>query len=169
MRVLAAIGVLAIVVAVGAAAFFFVGFYSVDANQEEPALVAAALIKVRQASIAHHAVETPPIKLDDDAVVKEGARAFAASGCINCHGAPGVKWAKFSEGLNPGPPDLAEEAAGRDPREIFWIVKHGIGMTGMPSFGNAGLSDREIWAIAAFVKRLPKVSEQDFKAWSEAK
>ena len=60
MKVLAAIGVLAILVAVGAAVFFFGGFYSVAASQEEPALVAAALIKVRQASIAHHAVETPP-------------------------------------------------------------------------------------------------------------
>lgn len=169
MRVLATIGVLAILVAVGAAVFFFGGFYSVAASREEPALVATALIQVRQASIARHAVEAPPIKLDDDAVVKEGARVFAASGCINCHGGPGVKWAKFSEGLNPGPPDLAEAAAGRDPREIFWIVKHGIGMTGMPSFGNAGVSDREIWAITAFVKRLPKVSEQDFKAWSDAK
>jgi mono/diheme cytochrome c family protein len=169
MRILAAIGVLAILVAVSAAVFFFGGFYSVAASQEEPAFVAAALIQVRQASIARHAVGSPPIKLDDDAVVKEGARAFAASGCANCHGGPGVKWAKFADGLNPSPPDLAETAAGRDPREIFWIVKHGIGMTGMPSFGNAGVGDREIWAIAAFVKRLPKVSEQDFKAWSEAK
>jgi mono/diheme cytochrome c family protein len=169
MRILAAIGVLAILVAVSAAVFFFGGFYSVAASQEEPALVAAALVRVRQASIARHAVETPPMKLDDDAVVKEGARAFAASGCTNCHGGPGVKWAKFSEGLNPGPPDLAETAADRDPREIFWIVKNGIGMTGMPSFGSAGVGDREIWAIAAFLKRLPKVSEQDFKAWSEAK
>lgn len=169
MRILAAIGVLAILIAVGAVVFLFGGFYSVAASQEEPAIVAAALIQVRQASIARHAVATPSTKLDDDAVVKQGARSFAASGCVNCHGAPGVKWAKFSEGLNPGPPDLTEHAAGRDPRELFWIVKNGIAMTGMPSFANAGLSDPEIWAIAAFVKRLPKVSEQDFKAWSEAK
>jgi hypothetical protein len=26
--------------------------------------------------------------------------------------------------------------------------------------------DREIWAIAAFVKKLPIVSEADFKAWT---
>ena len=169
MKILAAIGVLTILAAGAASLFFFGGFYSVAASDKAPAFVAKMLIMVRQASIARHATEAPPIKLDDDAVVREGARAFAQRGCVNCHGAPGVQWAKFSEGLDPDPPDLAETAAGRDPREIFWIVKHGIGMTGMPSFGAAGVPDREIWAIAAFVKRLPKVSEQDFKAWSETK
>jgi len=167
MKILAAIGVLAILAAGAAGLYFFGGFYDIAASEKDSAIIARIL--VRQASIARHATDAPPIKLDDDAVVREGARAFAQRGCVNCHGAPGAQWAKFSEGLNPDPPDLAESAANRDPREIFWIVKHGIRMTGMPSFGATGVPDREIWTIAAFVKRLPKVSEQDFKAWSEAK
>ena len=169
MKILAAIGVLAILAAGAAGLYFFGGFYDIAASEKDSAIIARMLILVRQASIARHATDTPPIKLDDDAVVREGAHAFAQRGCVNCHGAPGAQWAKFSEGLNPDPPDLAESAANRDPREIFWIVKHGIRMTGMPSFGATGVPDREIWTIAAFVKRLPKVSEQDFKAWSEAK
>jgi hypothetical protein len=51
MRILAIIGALAIIVGVGAAVFFFGGFYSVAGTQEEPGIVAAALIHVRQASI----------------------------------------------------------------------------------------------------------------------
>jgi hypothetical protein len=38
-------------------------------------------------------------------MVQAGALAYAANGCTNCHGQPGVEPAKFSEGLNP-PPDL---------------------------------------------------------------
>ena len=41
-------------------------------------------------------------------------------------------------------------------------------MTGMPSFGSIGVSDQEIWTIVAFVKKLPTMSEADFKAWTAA-
>jgi mono/diheme cytochrome c family protein len=106
------------------------------------------------------------MKLDDPAVIRDGARAFAKAGCANCHGAPGVEWAKFSEGLNPDPPDLKENAAGYAPASIFWVIKNGIRMTGMPSFGKAGVADNDIWQITAFVKVLPKVSEADYKSWT---
>jgi hypothetical protein len=36
----------------------------------------------------------------------------------------------------------------------------------MPSFGLIEVPDREIWTIVAFVKKLPSVSEADFKDWS---
>ena len=95
-----------------------------------------------------------------------GARAYATRGCTNCHGGPGVEWQKFSEGLNPDPPDLKEVVPSREPRELFWVIKNGIKMTGMPSFTVAGMSDSDIWAIVAFLKKLPSVSEADYKAWS---
>ncbi|MGA9011581.1 MAG: cytochrome c [Acetobacteraceae bacterium] len=166
MRLLALIGVLAIIVAVAAAAFFFGGFYSIAATEQDTGVVAWALVHVREASIDRHATDTPPGSLDDAATVKAGAHAFADRGCANCHGGPGVGWAKFSEGLNPGPPDLKDVVGGLEPRELFWVVKNGIKMTGMPSFGAIGVSDQEIWSIVAFLKKLPTVSEADFKAWS---
>jgi hypothetical protein len=39
-------------------------------------------------------------------------------------------------------------------------------MTAMPSFGAIGVPDQEIWSIVAFLKKLPTVSEEDFKTWS---
>jgi mono/diheme cytochrome c family protein len=169
MKLLALIGLLAIVVAVAAAAYFFGGFYSVAGTVEDPALVHWALIKVRTASISRHATDAPPIPLDDPANIQAGARAFAARGCTNCHGGPGVAWAKFSEGLRPDPPDLKEIVNDRKPPELFWVIKNGINMTGMPSFGMVEMPDREIWTVVAFLKKLPSVSEADFKAWSAPK
>jgi mono/diheme cytochrome c family protein len=168
MRFLALVGALAILVALGASVYFFGGYYSVAANAEDPALVAAALIRVRSASIAKQATEAPPLAIDDPAVIQAGARAFATNACVNCHGGPGVKWAKFSEGLNPSPPDLKEVVGGLEPREIFWVVKNGIRMTGMPSFGAIGVTDRDIWSIAAFLKKLPGISDGDYQAWTAA-
>ncbi|HZS81771.1 MAG TPA: cytochrome c [Stellaceae bacterium] len=166
MRILALIGILAILAAAAGAVFFFGGFYSVAGTAAEPDAVAAALIRIRQASIDRHAVETPPLSLEDPAMVKAGARAFATRGCVACHGGPGVKWEKFSEGLHPDPPDLKKVVGQLQPRELFWVIKNGINMTGMPSFGPLGASDREIWTIVAFLKKLPTVSDEDFKAWS---
>ncbi|HXW24989.1 MAG TPA: cytochrome c [Xanthobacteraceae bacterium] len=169
MKLLAFIGFVAIVVAVAAAAFFFGGFYSVAGTSEDPEIVKWALEKVRTASISRHATEAPPIPLDDPANIQAGARAFAARGCANCHGGPGVEWAKFSEGMNPGPPDLNDVVKERQPGELYWAIKNGINMTGMPSFGKIEVPDKEIWTIVAFIKKLPSVSDADYKAWTAHK
>ena len=166
VKFLAFIGVVAIAVAVAAAVFFFGGFYSVAASDADPAIVDRVLIQVRQASIARHAND--PVPAEDASAVQAGARAFATRGCVNCHGAPGAEWAKWSEGLRPDPPDLKEVSGERKPGELFWVIKNGIRMTGMPSFGTTGVSDDEIWKIVAFVKKWPSVTAEDYKAWTES-
>jgi len=165
VRFLAFIGLVAIVVAIGAAAFFFGGFYSVAATAEDPGIVKTLLIQVRQASIARQAkdITEPP---QNDEAVRAGARAFNTRGCVNCHGAPGVEWAKWSEGLQPEAADLKEVADARPRKEAFWIIKNGINMTAMPSFEKAGVSDDELWTIVAFVKQFPKVTPEEYKAWT---
>lgn len=166
MRILAFIGALAIIVAIAAAVFFFGGYYSVAASEADPAIVNWALVKIRMASVKRHADTAPPMDLSNPQVIQAGARAFVANGCTNCHGGPGVNWQKFSEGLNPDPPDLKEVVPQREPPQLFWVVKNGIRMTAMPSFGAIGVGDSEIWSIVAFLRKLPSVSDADFKAWT---
>jgi mono/diheme cytochrome c family protein len=166
LKFLASIGVLAIVCAIAAAIYFFGGYYSVAGTAGDPSLVAWALTHVRTASVERHAKDNPPLSLNDPAIVQAGALAFSERGCVNCHGGPGVKWAKFSEGLHPDPPDLKELANERAPQQLFWVIKNGINMTGMPSFGAIEMPDDEIWTIVAFVKKLPTVKDDEFKTWT---
>jgi len=166
IRVLAFIGLLAILAIIAAAVFFFGGFYNVAGTAGDPAVVKWSLARVRAASIGHHARDNPPASLDDPALVQAGARAYATRGCTICHGGPGVDWTRFAEGLRPDPPDLKELAPDLTPQQLFWVVKNGINMTGMPSFGAIDVPDQEIWSIVAFVKKLPTVSDEDFKIWS---
>ena len=166
MRWLAAVGVIAVVVIIAAGVYFFGGFYNVSAALDDPDLMNWTLVHIREASINRRADATPPIKLDDPATIRQGAIEFAEHGCANCHGAPGVKWAKFSEGLNPGPPDLKELMSNEAPAHVFWVVSNGIKMTAMPSFSKAGVPDEDIWEIVAFIKNLPNISEADYKAWT---
>jgi mono/diheme cytochrome c family protein len=166
MRIPAAIGTLAVIGAAGAAAFFFGGFYSVAGTVKDPDIVHWALVQVRTASIKRHADDEPPATFNEPAKIQAGAHAFAAIGCVNCHGAPGVKWAKFSEGLHPDPPDLKDLVDDRTPSQLFWVIKNGINMTGMPSFALAGAKDEDLWSIVAFLKKLPKISDADYNAWT---
>jgi mono/diheme cytochrome c family protein len=166
MRILAAIGALGIIAGIGVAVFFFGGFYNVAGTMEDPVIVHWAVERVRDASIDRHAIDVPPAGLSDPAKVQAGAREFAKHGCANCHGAPGVKWAKFSEGLKPEPPDLKDVVNDAAPAELFWVIRNGINMTGMPSFKLAGSKDDDLWLIVAFLKKLPSISAADYKAWT---
>jgi len=168
MRLLAFIGLLGIIVAVAAGVYFFGGYYDISANKDDPKLVEWMLIKVREAAIDQRSDIKAPIKLDDPAVIREGARSFSEHGCVHCHGGPGAEWSKFSEGLNPGPPDLKDVAKEDTPGHLFWVIKNGIRMTGMPSFAKAGVAADEIWKIVAFVKKLPDVSDADYKTWTSS-
>ena len=76
--------------------------------------------------------------------------------CEECHGAPGVERSEMGKGLYPRGPKLLWAAKEDSPSELFWITKNGIKMTGMPAFGPTH-SDEEIWAIVAFVKKLPGI------------
>jgi len=167
MRLLALIGLVAVVVGVAALVFFFGGFFNVAATNAEPEPVKWALIKARMAAVDRYATDRPPSGYDAPAQVQAGAKAYMARGCTNCHGGPGVDWQKFSEGLRPDPPDLTKIVKEREPRHLFWVVKNGINMTGMPSFGATGMEDPEIWSVVAFLKKLPDVKEEDFKKWAQ--
>lgn len=54
-------------------------------------------------------------------------------------------------------------ASYRTVAQLFWVIKNGINMTGMPSFFLAGAKDEELWSIAAFIKQLPSISEADYR------
>jgi len=170
LKFLALIGLLGILGGIGAAVFFLGGFYSVAGTEEEPAVVRWAMIQTRTASIARHAATagTPPANLGDDATVRAGAKSYSERGCVHCHGGPGVEWSKFSEGLHPDPPNLKEDVVeNRTPRELFWVIKNGINMTGMPGFGGEDkVPDPELWTIVAFLKKLPTISDEDYKNWT---
>lgn len=102
----------------------------------------------------------------DDVRVPELTAAMTADGlrryhqmCARCHGAPGVAPAEFARGLNPPAPELSHEA--HSPEELFWVIKHGIWMTAMPSFGETH-ADEELWPLVAFVRDLPDMGETEY-------
>ncbi len=143
--------------------FIYSGWYDVAASSPDSGLIAWALETTRSRSV-HRAYESLEGKvqiprLDDPEMVRTGFVHYHEM-CVTCHGGPGIKASEIAQGLNPFPPELTKEA--EEPLESFWIVKHGIKMTGMPGFGVTHTDD-EIWAIVAFLDRLPKLSPQEYQ------
>jgi mono/diheme cytochrome c family protein len=108
---------------------------------------------------AHAAAITPPAGLDDQAKIMMGTNHFADH-CAICHGAPGVPKGDIAHGLYPQPPDLAVTSKRYTDAELFWIVKHGIKMTGMPGWADHG--DDELWATVSFLRKLPGMTPEEY-------
>jgi mono/diheme cytochrome c family protein len=149
-----------LLVLLGGFAAIYAGAYDVAATAPHWPLTHWIMETARVLSIkAHAAGITVPPNFDDPANIPIGVEHFAAH-CAVCHGAPGVPKGDIARGLYPQPPDLAKAAPFYSPAELFWIVKHGIKMTGMPAWRDH--SEEELWATVAFLKKLPGISEQDY-------
>jgi mono/diheme cytochrome c family protein len=95
------------------------------------------------------------VTLPTDPAAIERGLAHYKENCLPCHGGPGIKRAELAQGLNPAPPELDQPMEADIPdAKLFWIVKNGIRMTGMPAFG-VNHSDDEIRDILAAVRKLP--------------
>lgn len=103
-----------------------------------------------------------PAKVTDAMLIK-GASEYQAM-CVPCHGTPGGSRGEFGRGMKPEPPDLAHSASEMQPREVFWVVQHGIRHTGMPAFG-ATHSQEALWTITAFVERFDEMAPAEYEQW----
>jgi hypothetical protein len=159
-RIIAALLIAGIFALLGGFAVIYTGAYDVAATAPHWPVTHWIMETARIRSIRAHAagIQVPP-DFDDPRNIPIGVEHFAAH-CAVSHGAPGVPRGDIATGLYPPPPDLAKTAPFYNPGELFWIVKNGIKMTGMPSWSDH--SDAELWATVAFIKKLPDMSEQDY-------
>jgi mono/diheme cytochrome c family protein len=150
--------------AIGAAGFgaVYLGVYDIAATQPHTAPVYWLLDVGMRQSVRQRAGEIVVPPLADAALVTRG-RALHDAHCVSCHGAPGIAPEPFALGLTPAPANLAYTAREWPPAEIFWVVKHGIKMTGMPAW-KYRLRDDDIWAVVAYLARLPHESPAQYRA-----
>lgn len=141
------------------------GAYDVAADEPHWALTRAAMERLRTASIERRSahIEVPP--LGDAALVTSGAGNYDAM-CAGCHLKPGVEATEMSRGLYPAPPNLATRPL-ENPAAAFWVVKHGIKMSGMPAWGQS-MEDEYVWGLVAFLKELPGLSPDRYRELVEA-
>ncbi len=164
MRFLAGFITALIVSAVVAFLAIVSGAYNVAATVPHTELERIILNSTMLYSVRAHAGKQLRQSWSEDQI-RSGFKDYDGM-CIVCHSAPGKKRGYISKGLHPQPPNLAEAVEKWSSAELFWIIKNGVKMTGMPAFGPTH-EDEQIWNIVGFVQRLPRTSAQEFEAMEQ--
>ena len=152
----------ALLVLVGAAAVgIYAGLYNIAADVPHTQPVYWLFETVRDRSIAARARDVVvPNDLNDPNRISRGAGQYADM-CSGCHLAPGMRRTEISRGLYPRAPELRRKTD-LTPAEQFWIVKHGVKMTGMPAWGVTH-EDELLWDVVALVRKLLELTPDQYE------
>lgn len=152
----------ALLVVIIAAGLVYMGSFDVAADKPHSQPVFWLMNTVRERSVAIRAADiTAPGDLADAKRIASGAAQYDEM-CSVCHLAPGMKRTEISRGLYPRAPELRRKSE-LTPAEQFWVVKHGLKMTGMPAWGVTH-NDELLWDVVAFLRKLPELSAEQYQA-----
>ena len=139
-----------------AAVAVIVGFTQIKLDAlEEPGQVETFLATQVKHLLIHQSSREgiPPAPTNVQARVEEGGKLYATD-CSMCHGSDGHTPTDFGRWMYPRASDLTSSLVQNySDRELFWIVKNGIRLSGMPAFGRVE-SDEHIWDLVRYVRTL---------------
>ena len=147
----------------GALLFVKSGAYDVGAAKRHTKLTEWLTHETMIHSVRRHADEIVPREGTTAAQLVAGFCAYETH-CVACHGAAAVPREEWVSGMEPQPPYLLDMTERFTPAELFWTVKNGIKMTGMPAWGQ-GLSDRQIWDVVAWLEASRRLPPQTYLRW----
>jgi len=111
--------------------------------------------------------KTSPVP-SDAANLLAGVKNYRKN-CQVCHGGIESQPTAIAKGLFPKPPQLfaPDHGVTDDPiGEIFWKIKNGIRLTGMPGYSES-LSDQEVWQVSQLLvtaDKLPPEVQAELRA-----
>jgi mono/diheme cytochrome c family protein len=154
-------GVMFCVLLLLSGAYLVAGTGRFDVGATAPAgLIERVAPRVRDLSIARRA-EALAQPIPRDAKAQARGLSHYAENCLPCHGAPGVPPPEFQKGMNPLPPSIESPMVQNyTDAQLFWIVRNGVRMTGMPAF-SVNHKDDEIRDIVAFVRHVPQLTDAE--------
>lgn len=160
-----ALGFLVAVVFSAIAVFSFLRFGMMDPTADMPvnAMERGMAMPSLDASIARRApaIDNPVAPTYKN--LAAGMKIYQAN-CAVCHGDIHQPRAKLADTLYPRPPQFVEDAADMPPNQNFYIIQHGIRMSGMPGWKNA-LSPQEMWQVTGFLSHMENLSPEVSSAW----
>lgn len=157
--------ILVVIVVLGAGAVFYAwsGYYNIAATQPHWAVTSSFIEMLKDRSIEAHSENIQAPNLNDPALM-QAAYAHYHGMCRLCHGAPDRPPEEFAEGFYPAPPSMTDGHIQEElsPAELYWIVKHGLKMTGMPAFGPTH-DEKELWGLVALAQEMPRMTPEQYE------
>jgi mono/diheme cytochrome c family protein len=110
---------------------------------------------------AQHGLAVNPVA--SSAEVMGRARAHFADHCATCHANDGSGETAIGRNLYPRAPDMRKQATqSLSDGQIFWIIKNGVRLTGMPAWGaDTKEDDRVTWELVHFIRHLSRLAPEE--------
>ena len=99
------------------------------------------------------------------AALSEGAKEYEEH-CAFCHGGAKAKISPMRDRFSPPVPQLINRIPHDDDAWLFWVTKHGVRMTAMPSWDGV-MSDDEMWKVVAFIKHSDTLPAEVQAVWQK--
>ncbi len=151
----------AVLAAAAGLATVYLGLYNVAASEQHWKPVYQLLENAMHQSVRLRARSVPEPPLFNETMVLRGAGCYRDQ-CLQCHGGPGTVQSDIGKSMQPLPGPLVDAARRWSPKEMYWLTKHGIRMSGMPAWEHR-LDEEELWATVAFLQRMPDLDVAAFQ------
>lgn len=138
------------------AAVIYGGLYNVSSTRQHWQVTHTVLETAMRRSVKRLAADIAEPPLADERMAVRGAACFRDH-CVQCHGAPGVAQQPFGMAMQPVPGPLVDAGRHWRARELYWLTRYGIKMSGMPAW-EYHLSEGDLWDVVAFLQRLPQLN-----------
>lgn len=91
--------------------------------------------------------------------VLDESMAHWADHCATCHANNGSGDTMFGKTMYPRPPDMRQKGTQEmSDGELYYTIKNGVRLSGMPAFGDPGDDDTASWKLVVFIRHLPQLA-----------
>ncbi|HXJ87546.1 MAG TPA: cytochrome c [Candidatus Binatia bacterium] len=90
-----------------------------------------------------------------------------ADHCATCHANNGSGDTEMGRNFYPPAPDMRmAETQSLSDGQLYYIIRNGVPLTGMPAWGDPSLgnSDSQTWALVSFIRHLPTLTPDEITA-----
>lgn len=146
-------------------AFCYVRFGFIDprADKEVSLLESKIAMPSLDAAVDRRASEMQNPVQPTDANLIVGMKIYQTN-CASCHGDIHHPRGPLADSLYPRAPQFLEDAPDMPEHQNFYIIQHGIRMSGMPAWKQT-LSEPETWQVTAFLSHMDKLPPQVSDLW----
>ena len=137
--------------------------FGLSARDQPTSLEDLVARKLRRAAIPAKA-KTLQNPLPSTAEMLIRGRNHWADHCATCHSNNGSGDTMIGKNLNPKTPDMRlPDTQSLTDGELYYIIRNGVRMTGMPAWGSPqdGDLDHDSWMLVLFIRHLPQVTAQE--------
>lgn len=106
-----------------------------------------------------------PIEANDANLIA-GMKVYQAN-CASCHGDIQHPHGTLADSLYPRAPQFVEDAPDMPENQNFYIIEHGIRLSGMPAWKPV-LSEQQMWQVTTFLSHMDKLPPNVSQEWKNA-